>query len=103
LNYGITSKCNLTAASGGIVYTSSPTAYQAVGTTSLDIQAAVYQQPVSVAVEADQPVFQQYTGGIITSSSCGTTLDHAILAVGYGSQNGQDYWIVQNSWSNTWG
>jgi C1A family cysteine protease len=58
LNYGITSKCNLTAASGGIVYTNSTTPYTAVGTTSLDILTAIAQQPVSVAVEADQPVFQ---------------------------------------------
>jgi len=41
--------------------------------------------PVSVAVEADKPVFHQYTGGIVTdAAACGTSLDHAILAVGYG-------------------
>jgi len=44
---------------------------------------ALVTQPISVCVEADQNVFQLYTGGVITSVLCGTQLDHAILAVGY--------------------
>jgi len=61
-------------------------------------------QPISVCVEADQSVFQLYTGGVITSASCGTQLDHAILAVGYASTSaGQNYWIVKNSWGPSWG
>jgi len=61
-------------------------------------------QPISVCVEADQSVFQLYTGGVITSAACGTQLDHAILAVGYSATTaGQDYWIVKNSWGTSWG
>merc|ERR1712166_1699960 len=65
--------------------------------------AAIAQGPVSVTVEADTKTFQGYTGGIMNSSACGTSLDHAITAVGYGVKDGQQYYIVRNSWGLTWG
>jgi len=65
--------------------------------------AAIAQGPVSVTVEADTKVFQGYTGGIMNSKECGTSLDHAITAVGYGVKDGQQYYIVRNSWGPTWG
>merc|ERR1712146_248436 len=40
------------------------------------MQAAVVQQPVSIAVEADQSSFQFYSSGVVTSG-CGDSLDHA--------------------------
>ena len=67
------------------------------------MKAALAQQPLAVLVEADKRVFQTYSTGVLTSSACGTTLDHAVLAVGYGTENGQDYWLVKNSWNTTWG
>jgi C1A family cysteine protease len=63
---------------------------------------AIAQQPVSVAVEADQNSFQFYSGGVMTAA-CGTALDHGVLAVGYGTSGGLDYYKVKNSWGATWG
>tara|TARA_Y100000389_G_scaffold191790_1_gene218488 strand:- start:1718 stop:2686 length:969 start_codon:yes stop_codon:yes gene_type:complete len=64
---------------------------------------AVADTPVSVAIQADTFIFQHYKSGVITESSCGTNLDHAVLVVGYGTENGIDYWLVKNSWGETWG
>jgi len=54
-------------------------------------------------VQADQLVFQHYKSGILNDTSCGTALNHAITAVGYGTTNGTDYYIVRNSWGTSWG
>jgi C1A family cysteine protease len=75
-----------------------------VGQTEKALEAAVTQQPVSVAIEADTSVFQHYVAGtVLTSEACGTNLDHGVLAVGYGTADGTKYWKVKNSWGTTWG
>jgi len=63
---------------------------------------AIVQQPIAVAVEADQDSFQLYKGGVMTAA-CGSNLDHGVLAVGYGTDTGKDYYKVKNSWGATWG
>jgi len=64
---------------------------------------AVNVAPLVVLIEADQRVFQFYESGIIDASSCGLNLDHAVQLVGYGEENGKDYWLVRNSWGTSWG
>ncbi|PIN08739.1 Cysteine proteinase Cathepsin L [Handroanthus impetiginosus] len=66
------------------------------------LKKAVANQPVSVAIEAGGRAFQLYQSGIFTGG-CGTDLDHGVVAVGYGTENGKDYWIVRNSWGSSWG
>ena len=69
----------------------------------ISLKNAVFQQPVAVAIEADTRYFQMYSHGVLDSSECGTKLDHGVLAVGYGEENGVKYWLVKNSWSTSWG
>lgn len=67
------------------------------------LKKAVAHQPVSVAIEAGGREFQLYKSGVFTGA-CGTALDHAALAVGYGtSSEGQDYWIIRDSVGSNWG
>ena len=71
-------------------------------------EAVARYGPISIAIDASHRSLQLYTHGIYSEPKCGNTtatLDHAVLVVGYGTDEitGMDYWIIKNSWSATWG
>lgn len=91
-----------TCMSSGCDHVSPTTGYEIVYGGESALETAVAAGPVSIAIEADQMAFQLYTGGVF-SGSCGTALDHGVLVVGYGTDAGQKYWKVKNSWGASWG
>jgi len=78
------------------------TGYKDISSETDLLDAVTNVGPVSVAIEADQSAFQYYSSGVLTGT-CGTSLDHGVLAVGFGTDGGTDYWKVKNSWGSSWG
>ena len=65
----------------------------------MSLAEALVQQPIAVAIDASHSSFEFYKTGVYYEPQCSKTrLDHAVLLVGYGTMNGKDYWLIQNSW-----
>jgi cathepsin H len=74
--------------------------------SEVDLQLALYQHgPISVSYDVTDD-FILYESGIYSNKDCGQgplDVNHAVVAVGYGTEKGIDYWIIKNSWSSYWG
>lgn len=111
--YGIESEKDYpyTGRDGSCKYNASKVVTKVTGFTDVkegdesDLKSAVGTVgPVSVAIDASHFSFQFYHTGVYDEKHCSSTqLDHGVLAVGYGTLQGKDYWLVKNSWGPGWG
>eukprot|EP01135_Chromosphaera_perkinsii_P004762 Nk52_evm34s295 gene=Nk52_evmTU34s295 len=68
-------------------------------------RALALHGPVAIAIHVSDH-FKFYKSGVYHEENCPTgeeDLNHAVTAVGYGTENGKDYWLIKNSWGNSWG
>eukprot|EP00929_Paragymnodinium_shiwhaense_P075220 TRINITY_DN3844_c0_g1_i1.p1 TRINITY_DN3844_c0_g1~~TRINITY_DN3844_c0_g1_i1.p1 ORF type:complete len:562 (-),score=160.64 TRINITY_DN3844_c0_g1_i1:289-1974(-) len=69
------------------------------------MEALVKNGPLSVSIQVPDDMLY-YDSGVLNVTSCAhkeDTIDHSVVLVGYGSENGLDYWVIRNSWSTYWG
>lgn len=68
-------------------------------------EAIATKGPITVSVDAGDPKFKFYAGGLYKRKGCGKgRLNHAVIVSGYGTTDeGEDYWLVKNMWSPFWG
>ncbi|KAL7631753.1 UNVERIFIED_CONTAM: hypothetical protein RMT77_017934 [Armadillidium vulgare] len=78
--------------------------YAVKGTERELLAATATVGPISVAIDAHSLSFQQYSQGVYYNPTCDPDLhNHAVLVTGYGTYNGEEYWMVKNSWGTEWG
>ncbi|GLJ37444.1 hypothetical protein SUGI_0760770 [Cryptomeria japonica] len=99
---GTDGSCNIKKEAKKVVAIDS---YTDVAESDSALLCAAAKQPISVGIDGSAWDFQLYSGGIYDGdcSSDPNDIDHAVLIVGYASQDGEDYWIVKNSWGTDWG
>jgi len=88
----------------GTISTCGGTSAGLFGDEEVILTWSIYENgPNSILFDAGAMDFQFYSGGIYTSNSCTKTTNHAMLAVGYGTTGGQNYFKIKNSWGTSWG
>eukprot|EP01028_Stygiella_incarcerata_P003366 TRINITY_DN1667_c0_g1_i1.p1 TRINITY_DN1667_c0_g1~~TRINITY_DN1667_c0_g1_i1.p1 ORF type:complete len:423 (-),score=64.89 TRINITY_DN1667_c0_g1_i1:851-2119(-) len=104
---GVQQTCTYDSKSEGQVYVSDYKEYSMsrydLPTSYNSMMEAIQERPVAIALYSGP--LQTYSSGILSYASCGDSNnpDHAVTLVGYGSDNGNDYWLVRNSWGAGWG
>jgi len=70
------------------------------------MKKALTHQPIAAAINASSQSFMSYISGVYDDETCASSaaeVNHSILLIGYGSEAGEDYWLVQNAWGSDWG
>jgi len=70
--------------------------------TALQLYNILKKGPVAVNVDASPKEFLYYSQGIL-KFNCSPVGNHIVLLVGYGIENGVEYWLIKNSWGPQWG
>lgn len=70
---------------------------------SNSLEDSLKQEPIGLMLDAQSIYFQAYTGGILDRADCGTDVNHPVIAVGWGVENGKQYFIIKNTWGSDWG
>lgn len=56
-----------------------------------------------MTITGDSPLVKNYKSGIVDSRDCGTMINQHMNAVGYGTENGKEYYILKSFWTTNWG
>lgn len=65
--------------------------------------ALVKVGPLAISIDSNHESFTRYSSGIYFEPNCTKNINHAVLLIGYGSEKGNDFWIVKNSYGEAWG
>lgn len=72
-----------------------------------DLKAILFLYgPLFVIFDVLHDSFFRYSNGIYYEPGClnsSSELSHFVLLVGFGSEKGEDYWVIKNSYGTTWG
>jgi cathepsin L len=66
------------------------------------LEAVATKGPITITVDAGG--WHDYATGIFDGGNhTNPDLDHLVQLMGYGSEDGKDYWLIRNSWTPEWG
>ena len=68
-----------------------------------DIKADIYKYGTVTSAFTVYEDFLTYKTGVYQHTTGSALGGHAIKTIGWGTENGEDYWLCVNSWNNTWG